>query len=136
MKSILSIAIMVAGLMTLAAASVHAENTDSRTNHPNPGKLQWLQMVDDLSASEYLPYQSDKQDPRSAQSVHSKSAAESMGLTKRAGLLAVGAADAATSLSTRQDITFDLNGKNSFAFEVKDPTDKGRVLLLSYRMKW
>ncbi len=136
MKSISSIAIMAAGLMTLAAASVHAENTDSRTNHPNPGKLQWLQMVDDLSASEYLPYQSDKHDPRSALRVHSKSAAESMELTKRAGLLAVGTADAATSLSTRQDVTFDLNGNNSFAFEVRDPTDKGRILLLSYRMKW
>jgi len=91
-------------------------------------------MVDDLSASEYLPYQSDKHDQRSALRVHSKSAAESMGLTKRAGLLAVGAA--AKTLSTRQDITFDLNGKNSFAFEVRDPTDKGRILLLSYRMKW
>ena len=136
MKSTLLIAIMAAGLMTLAAASVHAEKTDSRTNYPNPGKLQWLQMVDDLSAGKYLPHQSDKHDPRSALRVHSKSAAESMGLTKRAGLLAVGATDAATSLSTRQDITFDLNGKNSFAFEVRDPTDTGRVLLLSYRMKW
>lgn len=127
---------MAAGLMTLAAASVHAENTDSRTNHPNPGKLQWMQMVDDMSASKYLPYHSDKHDPRSALRVHSKSAAESMGLTKTAGLLAVGTADAATSLSTRQDVTFDLNSNNSFAFEVRDPTTKGRILLLSYRMKW
>lgn len=137
MKSVLSITIMSACLMTLAAASVHAENTDPGTNHPNPVKIQRLQMVDDLSASEYKNSDHpDKRDLRSALRVHSESAAKSMGFTKKTEQLASGLTDVAASLLTRQDVTFELNDKNSFAFEVRDPTDKDRVLLLSYRMKW
>lgn len=137
MKRILSIAIMAASLMTIAAASVHAENTDPGTTHPNPGKLQWLQMVDDLTASKYkISYHPNKRDLRSALRAHSESAAESMRLAKNAGQLAGGATNVAASLLTRQDVTFELNGKNSLAFEVRDPTHKDRVLLLSYRMKW
>jgi hypothetical protein len=59
-----------------------------------------------------------------------------MGLSKKSGQLAAEATNVTTSPLTRQDVTFNLNGKESLAFEIRDPTDKNRVLLLSYRMKW
>ena len=123
--------------MTLAAAPVQAENTGPGTTHPHPGNLQLLQMIDDLPASEYQKsHHTEKRDLRSRLRFDSKSTVESMGLSKRSGQLAASAANVTASLLTRQDVTFKLNGKKSLAFEIRDPTDKNRVLLLSYRMKW
>ena len=137
MKSILSVAIMSACLMALAAAPVHAENTGPGTTHPNPGKLQLLQMIDDLAARKYQKtHHIEKRGPRSRLRFDSKSTVESMGLTKKSGQLAAEATNVTASPLTRQDVTFELNGKESLAFEIRDPTDKNRVLLLSYRMKW
>ena len=137
MKSILSIAAITAGLMTLAVTSVHAENANSGITHPNSGKLQWLQMVVDSSASEYKHlYHSDKRDLRSAARIRPESTAESTRLTRKSKELAAGATELAADLLIRQDITFELNSKSSFSFEVKDPADKDRVLLLSYKMQW
>jgi hypothetical protein len=137
MKSILSIAAITAGLMTLAVTSVHAENADSGITHPNSGKLQWLQMADDLSAGEYKHlYHPDKRDLRSAARISSESTAESTRLTRNSRELAAGATELAAGLLIRQDVTFELNSKNSFTFEVRDPAEKDRVLLLSYRMQW
>lgn len=137
MKSVLSVSIMFACLMTLAAAPVHAENTEPGTTHPNPGKLQLLQMIDDLPAGDYQKtHHTEKRDMRSPLRFHSKSTAESMGLSKKSGQLAAEATNVTTSPLTRQDVTFNLNGKESVAFEIRDPTDKNRVVLLSYRMKW
>ena len=137
MKSSLSISVLTAGLMTLAVASAHAENADSETTHANSGKLKWLQMVDHLSASEHKHlYRPHKRDLLSVARIRPQSAQGSAGHTRKPGELAAGATEVAAGLLIRQDVTFELNGKSSFTFEVRDPAEKGRVLLLSYKMQW
>jgi hypothetical protein len=137
MKSSLSTAIMAAVLMMLATASVHAESKGSGSNHQDPGKSQWRQVADDVSASEYRKtYRHSKRDLRSALSPYSDSAAESMGLPKQAGRLAGGAAGVVASLLTNHGVKIGLNDNNTFAFEVRDPADNDRAMFLSYKLKW
>jgi hypothetical protein len=135
MKSSLSTVIITAGLMMLATASVHAESKGSGSNHPY--KLQSRQVAEDVSASEYRKtYPHNKRDLRSALRLYSKNVAESMGLPKKAGQLAGGAAGVAASLLTNHGVNFRLNDKKSFSFEVRDPVDNDRALYLSYKLKW
>ena len=137
MKSSLSTVIIAAGLMTAATASVHADSKGSGSNHPDPAKLQWRQVADDVSASEYRKtYRHNKRVLRSAVRLYSESAAESMGLSKKARQLAGAAAGVATSLLTNHDLRFRLNDKKTFVFEVRDPADNDRALFLNYKLKW
>jgi len=135
MKSSLSTVIITAGLMMVATASVHAESKGSGSDHPY--KLQSRQIAAGVSASEYRKtYPHNKRDLRSALRLYSENAAESMGLPKKAGQLAGGAAGVAASLLTNDGVRFGLNDKKTFSFEVRDPVDNDRALYLSYKLKW
>jgi hypothetical protein len=128
---------MAAGLMTVATASAHAESKGAGSNRPDPAKLQWRQVADDVSASEYRKtYRHNKRVLRSALRLYSEGAAESMGLPKTAQQLAGGAAGVAASLLTNHDLRIRLNDKKTFAFEVRDPVDNDRALFLNYELKW
>jgi hypothetical protein len=135
MKSSLSTVIITAGLMMFATVSVHAESKGSGSNHPY--KLQSRQVAEDVSAGKYRKtYPHNKRDLRSALRLYSENAAASMGLPKKAGQLAGGAAGVAASLLTNHGVNFGLNDKHTFSFEVRDPVDNDRVLYLSYKLKW
>jgi hypothetical protein len=137
MKGILSTLVMAAGLIAIATASVHAESKGSGSNRPDADRLQWRQISDDVSASEYRKtYRHNKRVLRSALKLYSESAAESMGLPETAKQLVGGAAGAAANLLTNHDVRFGLNDKKTFAFEVRDPADNDRALFLNYKLKW
>lgn len=137
MKNSLSKVILAAGLVTVAAGSAHAENRGDGSNHPGSGKLQWRQVADNVSASEYRKtYRHNKRVLRSAVRFYSESAAESMGLPEKATRLVGGAAGVAASLVTNHDVKLRLNDKKTFMFEVRDPVDNDRALFLNYRLKW
>ncbi len=121
--------------MMFATVSVHAESKGSGSNHPY--KLQSRQVAEDVSAGKYRKtYPHNKRDLRSALRLYSENAAASMGLPKKAGQLAGGAAGVAASLLTNHGVNFGLNDKHTFSFEVRDPVDNDRVLYLSYKLKW
>lgn len=137
MKYSLSILVMAAGLMAIAIASVHAESKGSGSNRLDPDRLQWRQISDDVSASEYRKtYRHNKRVLRSALKLYSESAAESMGLPETARQLVGGATGVAANLLTNHDVRFGLNDKKTFAFEVRDPADNDRALFLNYKLKW
>lgn len=137
MKYSLSTLLMAAGLIAIATASVHAENKGSGLNRPDPDKLQWRQITEDVSASEYRKtYRHNQRVLRSALKLYSESAVESIGLPETARQLVGGATGVAANLLTNHDVRFGLNDKKSFAFEVRDPADNDRALFLNYKLKW
>ena len=114
--------------MTVVMLSIHAEGRD---------KVQWSPLADDVSLSEYRnTCRHNQRVLRSAVRSYSRSAAQSMGLPKKATQFAEVTAGIATSLLTNQDLKFRLNDKKTFALEVKDPSDNDRALFLNYKLKW
>ena len=93
MNNSLSIAIVAAGLMMGATVTTYAENSSSNPEHSDSDKFQWRPVADDVSVSEYRKtWRHNQRVLRSTMRLYSESAAESMGLPKKARQLEIGRA--------------------------------------------